>query len=660
MIDRNFSEESPNRLLVSLGARPVLLPVSFILIGYLVMAGLGITASSVGMFVAEEGADRGIIAGEPRPIRSDEWLRSTPWRVGTIDASIDEFMSPLTLEPFYAGAAPNNGVAEYMVFFDASALQSLGPHLPDTFLFSLYWWLPSVVVVIAMPQWLHRIGVRRRVAWAATGLVVLSPAVAWWSAWPLDPLAWTLAASLLLLKASDMVTSRGRVTWLPLAMTLLSAVFLARTAFTYFPWALPVTLAVLLPTTVVILDGRATRHKIILLGVSAAAGCMLLGFVLAENYESFTALANTIYPGSRITTGRSLSPGFVFGAQFLGVLRDDPVLTGTNQSEISTGFTILLVPILVLVAALPRAAWAFERTIWVSLPLGALIAIALIWVLIDVPTTVGEAIPLLNRIPPERMAQILGIPVAILFAIIVDRYGRFPPAEPPRLVAVVTAGVLTLLVSGLAGSLLKAAFIPDLRLRHVWAVSIVSAALIAWLVARPTGVPLAALPVVALGVVLLVNPVMGGFGVLKDSRAADVMVRESTRTGTARWASDNPATDAVLMANGISSLSGQQWTGPHEAAWEILDPGRTAVDAWNRGTAIIIVTSAPGQARASISSPQADVIRVVIDPCDVALDAFQISHMVTTTPTESQCLRYLDAFELNGATRYVYVREGSN
>ena len=78
----------------------------------------------------------------------------------------------------------------------------------------------------------------------------------------------------------------------------------------------------------------------------------------------------------------------------------------------------------------------------------------------------------------------------------------------------------------------------------------------------------------AAAVVILANPVMVGFGQLVDGEAAAFIRLESEEAAFTRWATDNASSDALLMANAIPSLSGQQWVGS-EDGWIVLDLGPT-------------------------------------------------------------------------------------
>lgn len=638
--------------------------ISLAIVGFFVVLSLfGVTNSSIGVEMLDSApeAEDGVVLGSPRPIRSDEFLRTTPWRLGTTLSSPDAFQSPLTTDPSLAAATPNDGFVEYVVFLDATIVELLGPILPDTFLFAAYWWLPTIIVLLTLPLWLGHLGVRREIAWIATALVVLSPAVMWWSMWALLPLAWVLPASLLILWATAKATERGRLGVWSVIAAVVAGMFLARTALSYFPWALPLGAGILLPTILFALRKEQFWVRAAVSAIAAGSGLVALGAVMLENWTALGVLADTVFPGTRLSTAAALNPGFVFGAQHLGILRDDPQISTLNQSEISSIYTILIVPSVLLLVVLSRRAWSYART-WATVgSLVIILVVFLAWVSTDLPTAIGTALPGLNRVPPARLAQVIGVLVVILFAFVLDRYARFRDDDTSQPVVIAAAAGSTLLVSVWAGTLLRSSELNGLSLSSVWVVSFALAAAVGLAVWQPNRtVALVPLALGAAAIVLLANPMMVGLGGLRSGPAVD-LIRAHTdqEAGVSRWSSDNLQSDAILMANGIPALSGQQWTGPAEDAWLILDPGRVYENEWNRGASYIVIAPTPGVAPSEIESPQADIIIVRVDPCDPALSQLSVDHMIASSPIESACLVPIGEFTLGGAARFAYTRVAS-
>jgi hypothetical protein len=661
----NDTEPTVDEALATARSRPLAavrerwIPISIVAF-FIAISLLGVTNSSIGVEALSSGPSTtdGVVLGAPRTIRSDEWLRSSPWRAGTTIRSSEHFRTPLAEDPSLATATPNDGLAEYIVFLDATAVGLLRPVLPDTMLFALYWWLPLIIVLLAMPKWLQILGVRSEVSWLATILVVLSPSVAWWSIWPMHPLAWSLLASLMLMRAVDLVRRRHLFDLRTLLLAIVSGLLLARTAFSYFPWAFPIGVAVLAPTLAFLVRRDRIGARMLVIGAAVGVGILAMGAVVLENWAAASALAGTVYPGARVGTGSALNPGIVFGAQHLGLLKDNPPIATLNQSEISTAYSILIVPSVILLVALPGRAWKYART-WATA--GALVAVLLVfltWISTDVPNTIGHHLPGLNRVPPMRLSQIVGIPVVFVFALALDRFQRFKDKDQSQTASIIAAGTLTLLASAWAGSMLRSGELPSLRVGSIWFASIFLA--VGVVAVMRNSVPiLSSLPLVmgAVAVVLLTNPVMVGFGGLRSGEAVDLVVFHSRdHDGSSRWTSDHFGSDAILMANAIPSLSGQQWIGPSEDAWLVLDPQKGYNEVWNRAASFVAIVPAPGINEPEIVLLQQDVILVRIDPCDAALSTFRVDHMISSQPVSSPCLTNVGEYSLGDVRQFVYER----
>src|SRR5450631_1456207 len=152
---------------------------------YLILTLSGATTSSMGISSLRQDPARplGTQYGTSRVIRGDEWLVQTPLDLGRL-VSGSSSDSPLAEDPDIVFQVPGSHVTQSIVFFDGDLLK-LGGVFPQRMLFAAYWWLPSLLVVLAMPAWMRRLGAKPHLAWLATGLTVLAPATAWWSLFPM-------------------------------------------------------------------------------------------------------------------------------------------------------------------------------------------------------------------------------------------------------------------------------------------------------------------------------------------------------------------------------------------------------------------------------------------------------------------------------------------
>jgi hypothetical protein len=120
-----------------------------------------------------------------------------------------------------------------------------------------------------------------------------------------------------------------------------------------------------------------------------------------------------------------------------------------------------------------------------------------------------------------------------------------------------------------------------------------------------------------------------------------------------RWASDDFTFDALLMAAGQPSLTGQQWVGPREPAWTVLDPRGRSRFFWNRGASYIRFEWTPGKlTRIDTTGP--DGIRVRIDPCAPELKRLGLKLVVSIEPLHAPCLVPEGRIAWGGSNRWVY------
>jgi hypothetical protein len=480
----------------------------------------------------------------------------------------------------------------------------------------------------------------------ALALLVLAPLSAWWSFIPVSVLGPAFAGATCLMLATQAAVARSiphLVTW-----GLLSAALLARTAWTYQPWAVVLVPAVLLPTAAMLLAPTRTRKPSAwtVAGVGLAT-LAIFAATLLEARGTLAAVTGTVYPGARVSTGLPNPVQELFGAASLRVLSEEPELTGTNASEISSSYAVALLWCLLLLA---------HRTIrrprhrWPILGLGSLTLMWLAWSTVSFGT-VGEAIPLLNLVPSARAADVLGVLAIVLLCLILP---RMPQGQGPFF-AVMCAGS-TGALSAYAGSILRAQNIPSLSLTAIWVSSALVALTVFTITLRPHAWPGYALAVLGcLALVWNVNPVLVGLGDLRGSDVADRMLTagDQAREGRDLWVTDSAATDTLLVATGVPALSGRQIAGPNTAAWSQLDPGLLHEDVWNRGGSFIWFQWTDDD-QLSFSNPSPDVILITGSPCALAESMSELTTVVATSDLASPCLRQTDTFRWGGQRRWVF------
>lgn len=616
---------------------------------YLLLCLFGVTQSSIGIGSLREdpSAPTSDQIGESTPIRSDEYLTSSPLALGVLATGDEDDLNPLTAPHGFTTLFPTTPVST-VVLADNAILQ-WGGVLPDQMLFAARWWLPLLLLFLGMPALLRPLVGSRWPGLFAAVLIALSPATAWWSLGTVGVWGFTTAGTAALVRAVTMVDER-RPWWRSGLWMVGSALLLARTPMHYQPWAIVVAPAILAIGIVPLLVRSVGRRaRILTVAGVGALSLALAGAVFWENRASIAATTATVYPGARITTGAPVAFDRLFSATGTGWLsRYQGQMTQLNPSEVSSSFLIAGVVALLLLlvgvrfrstehraAVLSLLIWSAPWVAWSAIGFGGL----------------GSRIPIANLVTPERAATMLGYLAVLLLALVLPGWRDRGPWRV--VVGCVTAVVL---VAGYSISQFVLTTLPALSTKNVWLSLILLAAVVALLVARPRW--RAGYVAAGLGASLLVwqvNPVLVGLGDLRDSEVARSMLAEGeqARADGTLWATDNTAVDALLTATGVPSLSSRQMAGPDQDAWRQLDPDGAAESVWNRGGSYIefVWTDDPELA---FGNPAPDVIEVSGSACTVGQRIPELEKVVSSTPLTDSCLTLADEFDWGGSIHLVY------
>lgn len=591
----------------------------------------GISTSSLNIYSLREDPDikHGLTIGEPRPIRTDEWLTWTPNDLYAL-ATGQPGHSPLSQKRDFLHQISGGGVFETVLFFDANLLR-MGPWLPDAQLYAAKHAIPFLFVALFVPPLFRRFGASRQMSWFLVVLVILAPASAWWSFLPLQPIAWTSTGCYLLILAKERFERRSpRVA---VVLLLLSALFLARIPTTYQPWALTLSLPLLAGTVIFLVWERRGRWVALLsVAVAGALAVALVGAVMIENWDALSSVVHTTYPGRRRSSGTAMSLAQLFGGPALFALQAQQSPTSSNQSELSSAFLVCAVWAMILWPGRHMKAPGRERAVLIVL--AGSTALWMGWSMMNWGRF-GSWLPILNLVPAYRAAQTVGYLATFTLALVLSQQVE----EPKRQAGV--AALACVLVTGLGASSLQT-FTPWLSSKGILAAVVVTGGLV-WLMTRwPKS--WGSVAVVAAAAILnvgLVNPVQFGLGELRNSNAAKTAwaLAEKVRKDNGFVITDEPGVSALLVANGVPTLSGYQVMGPNRGMWRQLDPDGRYETAWNRGVSYIMIRSypTPGPNPVVIESPNPDMITVHADPCSLTRDPLRVRYVVTSQQLKQPC-----------------------
>jgi hypothetical protein len=631
-----------------------------------VVIGMGITTSSVGSLTDSGEKSKSIVTGSPLAIRSDEFLRATPSQLSVLQEGNSNSLFDFTQSQFFvASQAGDIETLKKILNFDYVVIFSFAQRLPIDSGFALMWWLYSLMTLIFVPLWLRELRVPTGLAIFGGTLTWLVPTNHWWSMWPLVPVGLSAFAGYLFLKFAKSVKSDSENHFLATLKTIFLGLFTisvaSRIPFTYQPWGIPVALIFFgITTAEIFFSSKFNRRQ-----KSASIAVILGGLALTalyfwQNKDLYSNLLSTVYPGQRRSGSGQINVPIWAGPidwQFQFLTYSEFVVS--NQSELAIGLLIVL-PISLATFFVTRSAASDNQKASKSTLIGLLIASALlIWTLAPWPTRLLSNNPL-TLLPPERVAQILGVLVMILFVLVISDRVRLLNNESQQIARIVRSNAQTLTLFVLIISIFGIQEIQDfiaageIQPKELWITSIVVAIILALpLISNRPALALIPLLAFSLFSIYQVNPIMNGVGEILHSDSAS-KVRSSIAIDEGRWAADDMFMDALLIANGASMLSGQQGSGPNYDSWDELDPSRKSINAWNRGSNYVVFAWTPGQIQPEISNPTPDVIQIKIDPCDKHMAKLDLSWIVSRGQLSSSCLTSMEKDLWMGREFFIY------
>lgn len=616
---------------------------------FVVLILCGITTANAGIDVMTQDptANSVIQLGRAQPIRSDEYWVTIPAALSIMATGDVPTFSPLGEAANFALRYSGGGFGESIVFFHSDILRA-GTWLPQNIVFAAFWWMPVIVLFLGAPLWFQHVAGSRLMGWLAAFLMVLSPSSAWWSLGPINCIAFAIAGSALLISCYKRVVARQFVR--AALLGLVSAILLTGIPSMYAPWSIVLGVPVLFATVAWIFANRdsALWQRVVPVGAVGVVALGLFGLTVLENSASIQALANTLYPGERRLPSESMSPARLLGAPGLGSLADQTPVT-SNASSITSSYTIAFVVSALLVVGGARLRPVRDSVVIVVV--GGFGLVFLGWATLQLGDA-SKYIPVLNLIPPYRVAGVIGFLAILLMCLLLLRVPR-----QGRTRLAMASGLVTGLVSSYGVSQLRLEFLPGMSVVTVIGSS-VGVGVCTFLLIRYTDRLWALAVVVVLAVIPIVgsNPILVGLADLRGSETAQALALAGVeaRADKALWVSDSPSFTAAMLSAGLPALSGGQRMGPDAREWARLDPTGEAEAAWNRGGGFIFFEWTPGD-RTIITTPQSDIISVKIDPCELAQKFPEVTTIASGSLLSSSCLTDAGTLEWSGEPVHLYL-----
>lgn len=641
---------------------------------YAVLVAFGVHTSSIGQVTEEGPAPSGIIYGSPKPIRSDEYLRSSPAQIGwrrfvrRVGMAPDRVMStPLDatypLADLGVGRPAPLPTSRDLSWFvsktmnlDSAVIHKL-PILND---FSAMWWRGTLYMFLGMAMLFGVLGLSWKWSAVASLMVFFSPANQWWSYWPLESIGVALLSTGLLATALSRASAHAvahttvhkiRSVTANVLLFAAAGILGLRLPSAYQPWSITVMVvvgAMFIGMFIGRLFSFAATKWYVLFG--CAAGVVAAIPVVNRLRRSLGSMVETVYPGERRFTGLT---GYPHWGSALNWELQRSASAAVNQSELSIGLVVLIVPVFIVLVAGRRHRQS--PLYWPLVLATAAVSVFYLWTSVSWPEWLSSA-TFMERIPPERTLQIIGVIIPILYVLAVAFAYGGAVAEVSRKAVVVVAFVMVVVLTLQDGSILRG-LLPWVGIGALWVTAIVSGLLISLpLAGRFVKTSVAMLTLAAVSSGVNVNPVMHGLGFLGRSTSQQALAAAISQDDR-RWASDSFVIDVAATAAGMRLLSGNQGTGPNLDAYSVLDPPSLDINKWNRAGSYVTFSWTTGP-DIVFANPSFDVVQIQIDPCNPVLDKFDLAWVASSGDQPNHpCLSLVRMFPLQGMTIRLYHRD---
>ncbi|GAB4038046.1 DUF7657 domain-containing protein [Spirosoma gilvum] len=582
---------------------------------------------------------RGLISGEPRRIRMDDYAVGTPWILSqankgfpTENLTIGGEKAPILVTP----------TKHFSVLFK--------PDQWGFFIFDVergYAWMHNFRVMFALiGATLMLLLLTRNNFWLSVfGSVwlFLSSGTQYWMYIPTPMIA---AMSLIFVASVYLIYSDN-----PKAI-LLSAVALAWLLMDYAlilypPYELPLGYVLVCLLLGYILNNIELNRMAKRWPIKAGAAVLALGLTgiafwsfYSDVKPTLDAIMNTVYPGKRSELGGT---GFIanwFSEYFSWMVSDTKLpsnwLNSCEQSHYIT-FAPIIIPCALISFSL------YRKIDWVVLLLITFVIFGYIWIEVGFPEWLAKLT--LWSMSPTRRTQIpFGIGNVLLTLAYLYYLSTLPIKANTLYTAIGVAGVLAYMIYAANVNVDDSAGffkMGQLIMPTVFFAAVGSLLLFSWDVPYRnllfgSAITLFLLPN------LRINPVSKGMAPITDHLLYKTVQSIHAQEPNAKWVVFGGQYVAYMVtATGVDVLSGVKYIPPRSVL-KVLDPTMKRDSAYNRFAHTIYTSYVDGRDSVIIQNTFEDGYTVAMDPCSPKLKQLNVKYVVfdhTLHPAENRCMK---------------------
>ncbi|TFD32754.1 hypothetical protein E3T34_07780 [Cryobacterium sp. TMT1-62] len=630
---------------------------ALLLIAFILLVAFAVSGSSTGVYWSYfgTGQDPSLLLGEPRPIRSDEWLVQSSWVASQYQQGFGVFNQTL---PGGMDATVQNDLPtmDWSSIFRPHLLGLLA--LPFDQGMAVRWWLPAFVMVGACYSFAVSLLPKHPLSAALlSGALFLTPVIQWWF---LPTTIWPVALAFLGMTGTVWML-RHPALWVRVGWAAAIAYVAVATAMSiYAPFIVPAALVVvffLIGFSLSEARSQSVSFQTVLLRllplIAAGLGAgAVLSIWIVTRIETIQALLGTVYPGQRFektgTVGFEGLIGLMGGPFDQALLNQGVNGLGANQSEASSVLMIALFMVIPLVWLITQQ-WSENRVVdWLAVSIVTCTMVILAFMFLPGWDSLAHVM-FLDRSSASRMR--LGLAILGIVAIVVtsERLQSARVRILPWSVSWVASGAVILSVV-VPWAYLRTAAPDTIALSPSWKIATLLLMICVVLFTRARLLAGSAAFLLAASIIGLgVNPLYVGVFRLNET-AVGTAVQEIDLREPGTWVGiGSVVPTAVLVQAGVEAMNGVQ-TYPPEEMWDEIDPSGKYEGVWNR---LANVGWEPGVGEPSVSTPVRDQIRITFDSCS-SFGQKHVDYVLTDVPLDQECAVLIDDFTEGPSQHFIY------
>ncbi|MBO0470851.1 hypothetical protein JZO66_09860 [Enterococcus sp. DIV0242_7C1] len=528
---------------------------------------------------AKDGNSESVIVGEPRPIRSDEWMVQTPYSLSQTQTGLKNHNEVITVDG-----------QDMVIGYNSPALNLATLAKPFTWGYVLlgkerglswYWGLKLIgLMLLSFEMGLILTKRNKYLALLTSVWLPFSAAIQWWFVSPVGDLVFFTFGFLVGMYNYFYAHEKK---WVRLLCAILAALCASGFILVLYP-ALQVPFGYLI---LLFLLGfffefrkkvKLDKFDALFISLAVVMTGIIVGVSLVTSWDSLMRVMHTIYPGNRVSLGGDFAKKDLFNFLVNWKMSFKDVVY-ENNSELSSFYHFFFVILFV-------SPWVFYKKIKENLYGFLLFVFCLfniVWMSLRFPTILAK-ITMYSYVPEERANLAFGF-AAILLSIWFIQYAweqkklAFKWQVP---IIVINLGLYFFsLYKGNLGLYLS-------RMDIIWTLLVAGLLIVLLLNQRKYLFSLVLLAAVLVGGTT-VNPVSKGVSPVYDKQIAQkVMAIEKEDPGQL-WAGERMM-HAFLPMLGVHNFNGTAFT-PNLDSWKPLDPNGKYEKVYNRYSHIYVEIS---------------------------------------------------------------------